>query len=158
MLVPWFFMDFGGMDGCLSSKWVHPLVCQDSRAQTYSGVRARVGEFGGTEVDVKKQQRWCRAGLVELLLLDIATSIDHTEVSEVDTKVSELHTGPSGSDLARLGQSRAGCRGAKQQERFQTRTKAWRLCGQGQRQLEESAAFPGRSVLTAVGAGNWQSR
>lgn len=102
---------------------------------------------------------------MELLLPDIATSTDHTEVSEVDievsevdTEVSELHTGPSGSDLARLGQSRAGCRGAKQQERFQTRTKAWRLCGQGQRQLGESAAFPGRSVLTAVGAGNWQSR
>lgn len=86
-----------------------------------------------------------------LLLFGTAMPTDGTEVSEADTDLS-------GSDLARMGQSRAGRRGAKQHERFQARTKARKLRGQGHRQVGESAAFPGRGVLTAVGAGNWQSR
>lgn len=32
------------------------------------------------------------------------------------------------------------------------------LRGYGQRQVKQSITFPGRSVLTAVGAGNWKSR
>lgn len=52
-----------------------------------------------------------------LLLFGTAMPTDDTEVSEVDTDLS-------GSDLARMGQSRAGRRGAKQHERFQARTKA----------------------------------
>lgn len=84
-------MYFGGMDGC--SKRVQPLVCQESRAQPYSGVWTTVGEFGDTEVDMKKKQSCCRAGQVDLLLSGIATSRGDTEVSEVGTD-------PSGSDLA----------------------------------------------------------
>lgn len=52
-----------------------------------------------------------------LLLFGTAMPTDGTEGSEVDTDLS-------GSDLARMGQSRAGRRGAKQHERFQARTKA----------------------------------
>lgn len=74
--------------------------------------------FGGTEVDVKKKPSWWRAGQVDhLLLFGTAMPTDGTEVSEADTDLS-------GSDLARMGQSRAGRRGAKQHERLQARTKA----------------------------------
>lgn len=58
-------------------------------------------------------------------------------------------THPSGLDGEVQSSSRCSRRGLRHKSL---------LHGHGQRQARESAAFPGRALLAAVGAGNWRSR